>query len=172
MKKAVLIIAHKDFRDDELNVPMQILQDNGIECKIASTSLDTAVGSLGIKISPDITVKDIDADDYDVIIVVGGPGAPELAEHKEVLNLLRSAESKGKNIAAICISSTILAKAGVLKGKRATVWKSDESIRQLEQGEAIFEDKPVVVEDKLITANGPAAAKEFAEKIVDMLKGG
>ena len=108
MKKAVFIIAQKDFRDEELKIPMQILKDNGISCTIASTSLDTAVGSLGMEVDPDIAVSNIDADDYDVIIVVGGPGAPELAEHNEVLDLLKSAESKGKNIAAICIAPTLL----------------------------------------------------------------
>lgn len=170
MKKAVFIIAQKDFRDEELKIPMQILKDNGISCTIASTSLDTAVGSLGMEVDPDIAVSNIDADDYDVIIVVGGPGAPELAEHNEVLDLLKSAEIKGKNIAAICIAPTILAKAGVLEGKRSTVWKSEKSVRQLEQGKAIFVDEPVVVEDRLVTGNGPAAAKEFAKKIIEMIK--
>jgi protease I len=57
-----------------------------------------------------------------------------------------------------------LAKAGVLKGKKATVWSSpmDKSpIKILTQNGAIFENLDVVVDGNIITANGPQAAEEF-----------
>ncbi|MBI4150286.1 DJ-1/PfpI family protein [Candidatus Woesearchaeota archaeon] len=170
MAKALFIIAQKGFRDEELFEPKEVLEDAGIECKVASISTNAAQGKLGAMVMPDLAVKDAKLDDYDVIIVVGGPGAPELAKHKEVLDLLKAAKQKGKNLASICIAPIVLAKAGVLTGKKATVWESPETIKMLEEGKAIFTRKDVVVEDKLVTANGPAAAREFGKKVVEMLK--
>lgn len=170
MKKAVLIIAHRNFRDEELRIPLQILRDNGITCIIASTSLEMAKGSLGMEMKSDVLIRDIDPEDYDVIIFIGGPGARVLAERRDVLMLLSSAEKKKKLLAAICIAPAIFAKAGVLKGKKATVWKSEESISILKEGKAVFVDKPVVVDGLIVTANGPQAAEEFGEKIVEMLE--
>lgn len=170
MKKAVLIIAHRDFRDEELRIPLEILRDNSIICIIASTSLDMAKGSLGMEMQPDVLIRDIEPEDYDVVIFIGGPGALALAEREDVLRLLSSAEKKKKILAAICIAPAIFAKAGVLKGKKATVWKSDESISILKEGKAIFVDKPVVVDGLIVTADGPQSAEEFGEEIVGMLE--
>jgi len=170
MPTALFIIAQNGFRDEELFDPKDVLENAGIKCTIASITTDAAQGKLGAIVMPDLAVKEAKLDDYDIIIVIGGPGAPELAKHKEVISLLQAAKQKGKNLAAICIAPTILAKAGVLQGKKATVWESPESIKMLEEGKAIFTKKDVVVEDKLVTANGPAAAREFGRKIVAMLE--
>jgi len=73
----------------------------------------------------------------------------------------------------LCILPVILAKAGVLKGKKATVWSSlmdRVPVRILEENDAIYQEKSVVVDGKIITANGPAAAEEFAKAIVEVLK--
>lgn len=70
---------------------------------------------------------------------------------------------------AICIAPAILAKAGVLKGKKATVWSSlmDKSaVKILEKSGADYLPDSVVADGKVITATGPLAAKEFAEKII------
>lgn len=170
MPRALFIIAQKGFRDEELFEPKEVLEDAGIECTVASISTEPAQGKLGAMVMPDIAVKDAKLEDYDVIIVIGGPGAPELAKHKEVISLLQVAKQRGKNLAAICIAPTVLAKAGVLAGKKATVWESPESIKILEEGKAIFTKKDVVVESKLVTASGPPAAREFGRKVVEMLK--
>jgi protease I len=66
----------------------------------------------------------------------------------------------------------ILAKAGVLKEKRATVWSSPLDrgpVRILKENGAIYEDKDVVQDGKIITANGPGAAEEFGQKLVEIL---
>ena len=168
--KALLIIAQKGFQDHEYSETKDVLEDSGVKTTTASITADYANGKFGMIVMPDIAVKDAKAGDYDVIVVIGGPGAPELAKHKEVLDLLRTAKQKSMNLAAICIAPTVLAKAGVLEGKKSTVWKSPESIKILEQGKAIFVDKPVVVDSKLVTGNGPDAATEFGRKIVEMLR--
>ena len=88
---------------------------------------------------------------------------------------LKREVKQNKVLAAICISPIILTKAGVLKGKKATVWSSplDKSwIKVLqESGQAIYQEEDVVVDGKIITANGPAAAGRFGQAIVEVLAG-
>jgi len=67
----------------------------------------------------------------------------------------------------------ILARAGVLENRKATVWTSAldrRPIQQLKDGEATYENKPVVVDGNIITANGPQSAKEFGKTILKLLK--
>jgi len=171
-KKAVMIIAFRDFRDAEYFVPKEILERAGIEVKTASNKIGIAVGADGGDTNVDLLVSQIEVADFDAIIFVGGPGALDALDNEDSYRVAKEAVAQNKVLAAICISPVILAKAGVLKGKKATVWtdftKSQAKI--LERNGAIFEEKSVVVDGKIITANGPSAAEEFGEKVVKLLK--
>jgi protease I len=75
---------------------------------------------------------------------------------------------QGKVLAAICIAPVTLANAGVLKGKKATVFPSLQS--QLTAQGARVVNQDVVQDGKLLTASGPKAAREFAAALVKMLE--
>jgi protease I len=171
-KKAVMIIAFRDFRDAEYFVPKEILEKAGIEVKTASNKMGTAIGADGGDTNVDLLVSQIKVADFDAIIFVGGPGCLDALDNEDSYKVARETVSQNKVLAAICISPVILAKAGVLKGKRATVWNdfAKTQAKILEKEGAIFEDKPVVVDGKIVTANGPKAAKEFGNTILELLK--
>jgi len=166
--KILFVVAQKDFRDEELSKPKKILDDAGYATRVASITTDFAYGAMGAKIKPDLAVKDAKAEDYEYVVVVGGSGAPKLADYPEVLELLGNA----KKVAAICAGPMVLARAGVLNGKNATVFKSQELLDALEQGGANFLDKSVVVDGTTVTANGPGAAEEFGKKMLEVLEKG
>ncbi|MBP7216752.1 MAG: DJ-1/PfpI family protein, partial [Candidatus Omnitrophica bacterium] len=75
MKKAVLIIAPTNFRDEELLVPAKVLQQNNVSVEIASTALTEAVGMLGARITPTMRFADIKIENFDAIVFIGGSGA-------------------------------------------------------------------------------------------------
>lgn len=74
----------------------------------------------------------------------------------------------GKLTAAICVAPAILAKAGVLSGKKATSWSG--AVDDLKNGGAIYVNEQVVRDGQLITADGPSAAASFAKKIIEVLQ--
>jgi len=171
-KKAVMIIAFRDFRDKEYFVPKEILEKAGVEVKTASNKKGTAIGADGGDTEVDLLISEISVSDFDAVIFVGGPGALENLDNEDSYKVAKEAISQGKVLASICISPVILAKAGVLEGKKATVWYSPldkSSIKTLEEKGAIFENQPVVVDGNIITANGPGAAEDFGKKIVEVL---
>ena len=64
----------------------------------------------------------------------------------------------------------MLAHAGILKGIKATFFESPDSLREIKSGGAVPVNKAVVVDGRIITANGPAAAQEFAGAILSAIK--
>ena len=167
MKKAVMIIAQQNFRDEELLEPKRILQDAGVNVKLASQTKNSASGMLGAKVMPDITLQDINVQDFDAIIFVGGGGASMYWDDPTAHKIARDAYSANKVVAAICIAPVTLAKAGLLKNKRATVWSSEAG--QLDSAGADYTAKAVEKDGNIITASGPKAATDFGKEIVKAL---
>lgn len=165
--KIAMIIAKNNFRDEEYLHPKEIFIESGFEVYTFSSSKGIAKGMLGATVEVDKTIEDIKVQDYDVIIFVGGFGATEYFDKKLAHNIAQEAVKQNKVLAAICIAPMILAKAGVLKGKKATVFSSEaENIKSFGVN---YTAKDVEVDGKIVTAAGPFAAKLFAEKIKDLL---
>lgn len=166
-EKVLMVIAPENFRDEELLHTKEELERAGAKVTIASTKT-AAKGLLGARATPDIKLEQVSVDDYDAIVFVGGPGASVYFNDKRALSMASEAFGKGKKTCAICIAPTILANAGVLKGKRATVWDGDY-VRKIESKGATYTRKPVEVDGNVITANGPEAAREFGRTIAKEL---
>ena len=171
-KKIAMIIAFKDFRDEELFIPKSIFEKEGIEVKVVSTQKGKAIGSYGGVIDVELTLDEIDVSDFNGIVFVGGQGAVNYINEEKCHQIAKKALEQEKVLAAICIAPAILAESGVLKGKKATVWSSplDKSaIKILEKNGARYEKLPVVVDRKIVTANGPQSARKFAQEIIKIL---
>jgi len=171
-KKIAMIIAFRDFRDEEYFVPKEILEAAGVEIKTASNKTGTAIGADGGDVKVDLLVSEINPADFDAVVFIGGPGCLENLDNESSYRVAQETISQNRVLASICISPVILAKAGVLEGKKVTVWSStmDKSpIKILEENGAIYEAKSIVRDGKIITANGPSAAKEFGKAIIEVL---
>lgn len=172
-KKVAMIIAFRDFRDEEYLIPKKILESAGAEIITVSTSLGEAIGKLGGEAEVNALLKDLKVEDYDAVLFIGGPGAFKYIDNETCHQIAREIVENNKVLGAICIAPTILAKAGVLEGKKAVVWSSvmDKSaVKILKEAGAVYQDSPVVVDGRIITASGPIVAKKFAEAIIDTLK--
>ena len=173
-KKVAMIIAFKNFRDEEYFIPKEVLETAGAEIKTISTKTGEAIGSQGGEAEVDITLDELRISDFDAIVFIGGQGAPEYLDNDTSYKIAQEAVSEKKILAAICIAPTILAKAGVLSEKKATVWSSlldKKAVKVLKENGVIYQDDPIVVDGNIITANGPEAAKEFGEAISSLLGG-
>jgi protease I len=166
-RKVLMVIAKNKFRDEEYLEPRKALEGEGAHVTVASSSLDMAVGMLGLKVKPDVLISAVKEPEYNGIVFVGGGGAREYFDSPVAHALARSFYSHGKVTSAICIAPAILANAGLLKEKKATSFPSSESA--LTSKGAVFTKDDVVVDGKIITGVGPEAAKKFGEKLVEVL---
>jgi len=172
MSKILMIVAQNGFRDEELLVPKEMFERAGHTVRIASITRNKAHGSMGAVVQPDMAVYEANPDFFECVVVVGGPGSPQLAETDAVLELVREAAKKGKVVSAICLGPLALAVSGVLHGKKATIFPDRKAIGALRVGGAVYFKEPVVVDGKIVTSDGPENAGRFAQAIIDLLKQG
>ena len=171
-KKVAIIMAFKYFRDVEYFVPKEILEKAGATLIPVSTQKGKALGADGGDVEIGITTEELKVVDFDGIIFIGGPGALKYLDNEKSYTIIKETVSQGKVLGSICISPVILAKAGVLKNKKATVWNSPldrSAIRILKENRATYIPEEVVIDGKIVTGNGPDASEEFAAKLVGVL---
>lgn len=173
MKKILMVLAKENFRDVEYITPKAFFEQSEIEVKTVS-SLKESKGKFGFKVSNDLTFDDNFESllDFDGIVFVGGFGCLDYLNNELVRHLALSYRDSNKLIAAICSAPKLLLAYGILDGKKCTGNDFDKNFATVaaEHGADYDEDiVPVVVDGKIITANGPKASEEFALKIIENL---
>ncbi|MBR6700276.1 MAG: DJ-1/PfpI family protein [Firmicutes bacterium] len=169
MDKKVFVHLAEGFEEIEALATIDILIRGEIDTVIVSVTGDPIVRSVrGIGVVCDKLYEEVDYDDCQMIVLPGGiPGVDNLGAHEGLCEQLASFKEQDKWIAAICAAPIILHNNGLIEGKTVTCFPGcgddfDEA--------TVLTDK-VVVDDKLITSQGPGTAIEFGLKIVEMLKG-
>lgn len=167
----VLVAAPEGFRDEELFVPEDVFSGAGAFVLTASTTKKPIYGSQGGSTLPDLHIEDIKVDSLNALVIAGGKGAREHLWHNEaLLRKVREANEKGKVIGAICISGAIPAIAGIMRGRRGTVYPDTGALEVLKENGETYVNEGVVVDGNVVTGAGPMYAKEFAETILALLK--
>ena len=175
MKKIVMIIAPENFRDEELLVPKGHFEGKGIKVAVASTKKGPCKGSRGAVVNSELTLNEVNVSDFDAVLFVGGGGTPVIRKEERALEIAQETVVQGKVLGAICWAATTLAKAGVLEGKNATVWVGPDSEFGMDTNEyiesmgATYVAEGVVADGKIVTADGPAHAQQWAAEIEKLL---
>lgn len=167
-KKILMVIPPIDFRDAEYLEPRKIFTENGAEVKVASIQSGVSIGVAGTEIKIDLTLSEVVVEDFDAIVFIGGPGMLKIKNDESLHVIAKKFYKAGKITSAICAASAILAKSGILNGKNATGWPGVKD--DLEAGGAKYTGQNVTIDNKIITADGPDSAKEFGEKIIELLQ--
>lgn len=165
-RRALVIIAQHGYQDVELDGTRKGLIDENFTVDLCSKKVGECTGKLGGTEKAMYAMHSVDLSPYDRFAFIGGPGARELREDKDALELARKIAATGKVYGAICIAPTILAAAGVLKGKEATTWNEDgDQGIYLEDHGVFYTGDNVTVFENIVTANGPEYAERFGEKL-------
>lgn len=159
-KKVLVVIPQTDFQDKEFNTMREALEHAGCQYTVATRDHAVAVGVAGVSVTPDILLSEVDIDEYNALVFIGGPGAENLYNNEDAHRIAVEAAKENKVIGAICLAPVILARAGVLDGQRATVYYSMS--RELTKNGAEYTGASVEIDGRIITGNGPEASAEFA----------
>jgi len=168
MKKILMIVAPTGFRDEELLEPKALFEEKGFQVMIASKDVKEAKGMLGARVRIDLDVSKANAADFDAVVFVGGQGSPVYYDNAKAHEIARKAFENGKILASICLATGILAKAGLVSGKKVTGWPDVKGLVEAANGK--YTGKDVEVDGRMITGKGPQAARAFGMKIVELLK--
>lgn len=157
------------FEEVEALTVVDILRRANIDVQSVSIMGEKTVeGAHGIIVEADILFEEADYSGCEMIVLPGGmPGATNLEAHEGLMqNIVEFAEG-GKKLAAICAAPLALGTAGVIEGKRATIYPGMEDRLK---GATPTGDR-VTIDGDVITGMGPAFAMDFALAIVGELKG-
>src|SRR5262245_57925547 len=169
-KKVLMAIPHTQFRDEEFFEPKKILEAQGAAITVASTAVRMCHGTQGGSIQSTATIADSKAEDFDALVICGGPSVPDLFWNDKKLGELAAAmAAAGKVVAAISLSTVVLAKAKLPAGTQAAVYSLPQAIPELKNGGATYVTDPLVVQEKLILAEGPTESARFGQAISSAL---
>lgn len=169
--KILLVIANSGYQPVEYGVPKNLFEQAGFIVETASNYSGIATAKDQSTTLVDVTLENVSVADYDGILFIGGPGALDHLNNEESYKILTEAARLKKLFGAICISTRILAYAGVLKGKKATGWNEDNALDAIYQEyEVRYAPQDIVTDGNIITATGPTVAREFGESIISMLQ--
>lgn len=170
-RKVAVIIAPENFRDEEFTIPHAHFSSKGIKSIVASTRKGECRGSGGTRAEASLSLGEVRASDFDAVFFVGGPGTPVVRASNESIRIAKEFAAAGKLVSAICWAPTILAKAGVLAGKRATVWFGHDPEYGMDTGKVLerfgasYTGEQMTADGIFITADGPRSAKMLAEEL-------
>ncbi len=168
MANVLMIIPPERFRDEELFFTKEELDNAGIKVSIASTIKGVITGSRGGKAKAELVLNEINTKAFNAVVFVGGGGSKLLFNNANALKIAKDMYKDNKVVAAICIAPVILANAGILKGKKATVFETEA--KTIETKGAKYTELGITIDGLVVTANGPGASRRFGQAIVALLK--
>jgi protease I len=166
-KKVLIVIPQSDFQDKEFTTVHDTLTTAGCQVVVATRDHAAAIGVSGTSVTPDALLGEVKVTDYKAVVFIGGPGAENLYNLESARNVAVEAVKENRVLGAICLAPVILARAGVLEGRRATVYYS--ASRELTKNGAEYTGAGVEVDGRIITGNGPEASSEFAQAVLSAL---
>lgn len=161
-KRAVVLTAN-DFEDMEVFFPVFGLMEEGVEVTIAAPTKGRIQGEHGYVLEPDMTMDEVNADDYDLLIIPGGSpeGAPTtVRQQPKALEIARAFFAR-KPVASICHGPYTLVLADLVRGRRLTSYWHDGVPEEIKQAGGDWLDEPVVVDRNLVTARWPMDLPDF-----------
>ncbi len=172
MKKAVVLTANR-FEDMEVFFPMFRLIEEGWQVDVAAPKKEGINGENGYSLMPDLTIAQVNPDDYDLLFIPGGSpdGAPATVRKiKQALQITQDFFTKNKPVASICHGPWTLAAAKVIGGRHLTSYWHDGVPEDVKAAGGIWQDKEVVVDGNLVTSRYPMDLPAFMRELIKLLK--
>jgi protease I len=150
----ILMIATDGYEDSELLEPRRILKERGAEVVLASLERGEIKGDKAASVAVDRTIDEVDASDYDALVLPGGTKNPDkLRMDQRVVATIRAFADAGKPVAAICHGPWLLVEADVIRGRTVTGWPSIRTDLRNAGAEVI--DQEVVIDGNIVTSRKP-----------------
>lgn len=154
MSKIAVIITDM-FEDVEYTEPAKAFEDKGHEIiNVGLKEGETVKGKRkGAEVKVDKAVKDVNADDFDALLIPGGYSPDKLRVDDNAVQFVKEFMDKNKPVFSICHGPQLLITAQALKGRKVTGYKS--IVQDIKNAGAEFFDREVVEDDNLISSRNP-----------------
>jgi protease I len=170
--KRVAVLAGPGFEDLELWVPLMRMQEEGAQVTVVGLEAGETYPSKsgGLTATADVGAEEVDADQFDAVIVPGGWAPDKLRRYPAVTGLVRDIYQAGKIVGSICHGGLVLISAGVVRGHKAT---GSEGIRDdlINAGAAWTYDQAAFRDGNIVWGRVVADIPAFCRELVGALSG-
>ena len=164
-KQAVILLAD-GFEETEAVATGDVLKRLGIAVQFAGVNTEYVTSTAGVTIKAHTLLDDVDWSTKDAVILPGGlPGAENLRDSSEVMEVLRKMNADGKVVAAICAAPIALERAGLVRGKAVTGYPGTNAGLE----DLVYTGNRAEQDGNLVTGKGPGASFDFAAQIAKAL---
>ena len=169
MTKKIAVLLASDFEDSEYEEPVKALRDAGHDVIVIGREKgETLEGKRGdVKAETDQAIADVDAADFDALLIPGGYSPDQLRTDDRMVSFVRAFADSSKPLAAICHGPQLLIEAGAVTDKKMTSWPSVRT--DLRNAGATVVDEEVVVDGSLITSRKPDDIPAFNAALLKQL---
>lgn len=164
----LIFLPKKDFNEEEFTIVRKRLLKAGKQVFITSNDYSVCSGSKGMKVKSDTSFFNVNVNNFALLILIGGAGSRAYWKNESLYKIVKNFFESKKIVAAICSSPIILAKAGILQNRMATCYSEDKM--ELINAGIDYQDKNVVVDGNVITADNSRSALQFAEAVLHLTK--
>ena len=163
----VLVPLAEGFEEIEAVTVIDVLRRAGLTVTTAALSGLDVKGSHGIIVKADTSLSECDPSMFDAIALPGGPGTKNLRESERVIEFIKAINAKNGVCAAVCAAPTVLARAGILKGKKVTCFPGEES----NLGGGFHTGANAEIDGQIVTGKSAGTALVFSLMLVKALLG-
>ena len=169
---AILLPIAQGFEEVEAVSLIDVLRRGGLAVRVATVDPhkddNLVLGANGITLQADTNIKNVVADDFDMILLPGGwENTYTLADNETVQNLLKEFKANNKVIGSICAAAYALKKADVLGNDYTCYPAAADEVDH----EGYRDDQAVVIDGNIMTSRGPGTALCFGLEIVKRFSG-
>jgi len=167
--KRIAVLAADLYQEMEIWYPLLRFREEGAETvAVGAEAGKTYSSKKGYTVVADKSIADVDAKDFDAVVIPGGWAPDTLRQDERMLNFVREMDKAGRVVAAICHAGWVLCSAGILRGRKATCFKAIRD--DMVHAGAQYVDEEVVVDGNLITSRVPTDLPAFCREIVKALR--
>ena len=164
----LIFLPKKDFNEEEFTIIKKRLLKAGKQVFVTSDDHFVCSGSKGMKVKSDTSFYNVNVNNFASLILIGGAGSRAYWKNEALQKIIKKFFDAKKVIAAICSSPIALAKAGILQNKKATCYSEDKM--ELINAGIDYQDRNVVVDGNVVTAENAQSALQFTEAILHLTK--
>lgn len=158
------------FRDDVFEKVVRVIERNSLLVVVVSTDTVSTQGIDGLMVKPQRLIGEITPEEFSALVLLDGAACAPLWNDTLLHNRCRAFATAGRVVAAIELAPLILAHAGILANRKATVFPDHYAIGVLKNSGARHRFNPVVKDGNIITAARADNAVNFARLLVKTLK--
>ena len=154
-------VAGLDSRRSDESAPFEVFT-------VAKTS-DPVTATGGLVVMPHYSWST--APPIDLLVIPGGFGTRPLLDDNETTNWIKKAAQRSQQVTSVCTGALLLAKAGLLRGRRATThWGAHDLLGSLDPSITVLRDARVV-HDGIVSSAGVSAGIDMAFDVVEQICG-